>query len=231
MMPGSVVHSWSLAGAAMFMAASASAQSGQIEPPRFQARTSTQESQVSRCYSRFARSTGQMGRVVARVTIEPDGRPSEVSFPPGIEDWQEQTARCVVQVLSYEPATKDGVPIAAEVDMPFVFTMEGSEKISHLKVSSTDEEMELALRDCYPADAIAIAKPTFRVTVSPRGKAVDVELVESSGDVSLDRAGACLLKAIAFQPTTQGKRPISSTAIIPVTVRPPKQAAAGKLQQ
>jgi outer membrane biosynthesis protein TonB len=230
MMTDSAVRSWPLAGAAMFMAASASAQSGHIEPPRIQTRTLTQESQVSRCYSHFARNSGQMGRVVARVTIEPDGRPSEVSFPPGIEDWQERTARCVVQVLSYEPATKDGVPVAAEVAMPFVFTLEGSGKISHLEVASTDEEVERALRDCYPADAISIAEPAFRVTVSRRGKAVDVELVESSGDESLDRAGACLLQAIDFQPTMRGNQPISSTAIIPVTVRPPKQAATGNSQ-
>lgn len=204
----------------------ATAQSAKIEPPRFRERNETIANHISRCYSLLARRTRQMGRVVVRVSVAPDGSATVVSLPPGTEAWQEQTARCVVKSLSFEPGTRDGVPVAAEVAVPIAFNIEGSQDVSYLRVATSPEEMERALRRCYPADALSIATPKFRVDVNPRGRAVDIKLVESSGDASLDEAGACVLESITFQPTKQGDQRVSSTAIIPVTVRPPRQAAA-----
>jgi TonB family protein len=201
-------------------------QTGKIEPPRIQQHSRTVAKQISRCYSLFARRTSQMGRVVVRVNVAPDGSPTIVSLPPGIEAWQEQTARCVVQSLSFDPATRDGEPMAAEVEVPVAFMIEGAEEVTYLSVATSAEEMERALRHCYPVDAISIGTPKFRVAVNSRGRAIDIKLVESSGDSSLDAAGACVLESMTFQPTKQGNQSVSSTATIPVTVRPPKQAAA-----
>jgi hypothetical protein len=219
------MRSWTIPSLAITLVAY-SAQSADLQPPKMAMRSQAQEAQVSACYSRFARNTGQMGRVIVRVTIAPDGSVAEAGFPPGIAAWQEQTARCVLQVVPFTPGTKDGTPVTAQVDMPIVFSLDDSGRVTFLKVKSTDEEMEAALRDCYPADTISIATPKFRVAVSPRGRAMDVKLVESSGDENLDRAGACVLKALNFHPTKQGNEPVSSSAIIPVTVRPPKRAAS-----
>lgn len=230
---------WSALGIAIILLASAVArgesetgtpaepavQPGKVEPPRLQARSQAVADQVSRCYSRFARRTSQMGRVVARVNVAPDGSATVASLPPGIEPWQEQTARCVVQALPFEPGTRDGVPVAAEVEMPIAFMIEGVEEVTYLSVATSQEEIERALRHCYPADAISIGTPKFRVAVNSQGRAVKIALVESSGDASLDEAGACVLESISFQPTKQGDQPVSSSAIIPVTIRPPKQAA------
>jgi TonB family protein len=196
----------------------------EIQPPRMQPRSQSQSLDISHCYSRFARKTGQMGRVVVRVNVAPDGSASVVGFPPGIEPWQEQTARCVVRALSFTPATKGGVPVAAQVDMPLAFTIEGTADVAYLKVAASSEEMESALQACYPPDTLSIATPKFRVSVSSRGRAEDVTLVESSGDKSMDEAGACVLKSIAYEPTKLGKKSVGSSAIIPITVRPPKQA-------
>jgi len=219
------MRSWKIPSLAMFLVA-CSAQSADLQPPKMAPLSQAQEAQVSECYSRFARKTGQMGRVIVRVIIAPDGSVSEAGFPPGVAAWQEQTARCVLEVVPFTPGTRDGTPVTAQVNIPIMFSLEESQGVTFVKVKSTDEEMEAALRDCYPADTISIATPKFRVAVSPRGRAVDVELVESSGDDSLDRAGACVLKALNFDPTKQGSQPVSSSAIIPVTVRPPKRAAS-----
>ena len=165
-----------------------------------------------------------MGRVVVGVSIAADGNPTVVSVPPGTVDWQEETARCAVRTMSFEPGTRDGVPVAAEVDVPINFSIEGTADVTYLRVATSDEELERALRHCYPADEISMATPKFRVDVDSRGRTVDFELVESSGVATLDEAGACMLESISFQPTKQGDRPVSSTAIVPITVRPPKQA-------
>jgi hypothetical protein len=165
-----------------------------------------------------------MGRVVATVALDGDGKVTAISLPPGVEPWQEQTARCVVEALSFTPATRSGVAVASEVQVPLAFTIEGTEEVTYLKLAANAEEMERALQLCYPVDSIAIATPQYRVTVNSKGKVVKVELAESSGDVDLDEAGACVLESIDYEPTKQGKMRVTSTAIIPVALRPPKQA-------
>lgn len=200
------------------------AQPTRIEPPRFRERTDAIANIISKCYSRFARRSDQMGRVVARVNVAPDGSGTVVSVPPGTEAWQEESVRCVVQSLSFEPGTRDGIPVAAEVAVPIAFHIEGTQEVSYLRVATSPEEMERALRHCYPSDSISMATPKFRVDVNTQGRAVKIELVESSGDTSLDEAGVCVLESITFQPTKQNGLAVSSSAIVPVNVRPPRHA-------
>lgn len=195
--------------------------SGELQPPRFGPHS---RSKIAGCYSRYAQKTGRMGRIVATVALDADGKVTAISLPPGIEPWQEQTARCVADVLSFMPATRDGINVASEVQLPLVFTIEGAEKVTYLKVAATAEELERALQACYPTGSLAMATPKYRVTVNSSGKAVKVELAESSGDADLDEAGTCVLKSIGYEPTMQGKRRVQSTAIIPISLRPPKRA-------
>ena len=190
-----------------------------ISPPKIQKGSS---GKVGNCYSLYARRTGRQGLLHVVATIEPDGHVSQIEMPPGIDSWQEETARCVMGVLKFEPGTRDGVPVAAKVQVPLNFALEDSEKISILKVASTKPEIEDAYRKCYPPDAFALAEPKYRVTVNAKGKATKIELVESVGDAALDQAGVCMLESVTFQPTMQGKHPVESTAILPVTLRPPK---------
>lgn len=166
-----------------------------------------------------------MGRFIVTVTLDAEGNVTAVSLPPGIEPWQEQAARCVVRVLTFEPATRDGVAVASQASVPLAFAFEDAAEITYLRMSATADEIEHALQNCYPADSIAMATPQYRVTVNPKGKAIMVKLAESSGDAELDEAGACVLKSIDYEPTKQGKLPVTSTAVIPITLRPPKRAA------
>ena len=94
------------------------------------------------------------------------------------------------------------------------------------EVHERHRPQEAALQACYPAGAISIATPQYRVTVDSRGRAVEVELAESSGDETLDRAGECFLRTIRYAPTKAGNEKITSTAVIPVTLRPPKRSTS-----
>lgn len=172
------------------------------------------------CYARSARRAGAEGRVEVELTVGPDGRVRDYQLPAGIERWQEVTARCVIERLSFEPATRDGVPFAAKLRFPLNFSIEGFDPLTLARLAASDDELDAAVRSCYPGDRQEIASPKYRVTVNVRGWPSQVMLVESSGDKKLDAAGACVLKKVRYEPARRGERPVMSTLLVPVTLRP-----------
>lgn len=190
-----------------------------LVPPRLQP---SSPQAVGRCYSRYARSTGQEGRLFVSITVEADGRVSKIDMPKGIEPWQEETAKCVLGVLKFHPGTVDGVPVAAQATMPLYFSLIGSPKFDSPKLVSTQPEQEDANQRCYPPDSSAIAQPQYRLTITRSGKATRITVVESTGDERLDQAGICLLKLLRFQPAMRGKAAVESTTVLPVILAPPK---------
>lgn len=177
---------------------------------------------LSDCYSLAARRAGAEGEIVIRLVVEPDGRVGQHEFPAGIEPWQKATAECVIPRLRYEPATRDGVPISAKVNFRLNFALQGGEPLTLPKLAATEADLEAATRKCYPAGRQEIATARFKVTVNIRGFPSQVMLVESSGDKKLDAAGACIVKKLHFLPARRGQRPVMSTLLMPMTVRPPK---------
>lgn len=186
--------------------------------PRFK-RDETGE--LSDCYSRTARRAGAEGKVHLELTVGSDGRVGKYELPPGIEPWQKATAECVIPRLRFEPATLDGKPFAARLTFPLTFDLEGNDPLTLAKLNASRDEIESATRRCYPAGNQSSATPHYKVTINVRGFPSQVMLVESSGDKALDKSGACILKKLSFQPAKRGERPVMSTLLVPMTVRPP----------
>jgi TonB family protein len=181
---------------------------------------------INNCYSRSGKRRGGEGRTVVEATIAPDGSVGDVQLAPGILPWQEQTARCVIGQMRFEPGRHDGEPVAARIQFPIVFSLQdvagSTSLVTDPKLRSTHEEIEDAYRACYPADMVSIARPQYSVTIDTKGRVTASKLVESSGDDALDRAGTCMFERIRFDPATRDDRPVSATLTLPMLVRPPK---------
>jgi TonB family protein len=61
----------------------------------------------------------------------------------------------------------------------------------------------------------------YRITVAKTGRVRKAELLEPSGNASLDEAGACILRRLVFFPARRGVRDVESTLNWPILVRPP----------
>ena len=192
-------------------------------PPRI---LPANQAAINNCYSGYGRRLGGEPRTIVGVTVAPDGSVGEVTFEPGTLPWQQQTARCIVSQTKFEPAVRNGVPVAATVQLPIQFSLRDLEGhttfASDPRLRSTPEEIEDAYRACYPPDMASIARPQYDVTIDARGKVTASILVESSGDASMDRAGHCMFERIRFDPATRDDRPVSATLTLPMLVRPPK---------
>lgn len=203
--------------------ASLSTAEPEITPPRMQKGNARE---FDKCYPQRARRAGSEGRTVVAVSIEADGSVSEMEFAPGIEPWQEETARCVISLAKFTPGKRGGVAVPAQVHVPINFYLEtGSAKapvVTNPKLVSTPVEIEDAYRACYPPDSLAIAQPKYRVSFNERGNMTEMDLVESSGDEALDVAGKCVLGKLKFEPTRRNKRAVRSTVTMPILLRPPK---------
>lgn len=193
------------------------------KPPRI---LPSNQAAINNCYSRTGQRRGGEGRTLVEVTIAPDGSAGDVKFAPGIVPWQEQTARCVISQMKFEPGMHDGVPVAAQVKFPIQFSikddMGSTSLVTEPRLRSTHEEIEDAYRACYPPDTVSVARPQYSVTFDSRGSVTASTLVESSGDPSLDRAGLCMFERVKFDPAKRDDKPVGTTLTLPMLVRPPK---------
>ncbi len=180
--------------------------------------------ETNRCYSPRARRTGSEGRTLVVVRIEADGSIGDMVFSPGIEPWQEETARCVLGLAKFTPGKRGGVPVVSEAQVPIHFFLDtgpgDAPTLTTPQLVSTAAEIEDACRACYPPDSLSIAEPQYRVTFSERGKATDIALVGSSGDEALDRAGRCMIENLRFEPTKRDGVRVRSTVTMPILMRP-----------
>lgn len=194
----------------------------EITPPKMLEITSAQRASISNCYAFSARRHGYAGRVMVKARIGTDGRVIAHELKQGVEPWQAQSAECVLGVLRFEPATRNGVPVEAEATIPVNFNLEGSEPATLPTVATPATEFEAITRRCYPPDQAAIQEINYRVTIAASGRARKIELVETSGVASLDQAGRCILESLTYQPARRGETAIESTAVMPVQLRPPR---------
>ena len=172
------------------------------------------------CFPRYPQKTDLEGRVIADVTIAPDGSVTDIALPAGTVTWQEKSARCLIAKFEFEPAIKNGEPVAGNVLVPLNFSWD--ERITDPQPSLTAADLEEALRACYPADLLSVGTALYLVVVSESGKVENVEMKQSTGDPRLDDAGVCLARRMSFTPATRGNRTVSSTAVLPLKLRPPR---------
>ena len=68
----------------------------------------------------------------------------------------------------------------------------------------------------------ATATPKYRAKISRLGKAIRVDVLESSGDKKLDEAGICLLERLKFHPAMRGNEKVVTTSVFQIPLSPPK---------
>lgn len=176
---------------------------------------------TSNCYPEKIIRLGKMGRMVAVLTIGPDGSVTKLTLPAGNEPWHESTARCIVDKIAFSPGTRDGLPVEAEVELPITLKI-GEGELAAPKLRSTGDELEAAYRACYPAELLSIATVGYRFTISPSGRATKAEVVSGSGNPELDAVGTCILGMLEFTPFKQNGRNLRSNVVWELPIRPPR---------
>ena len=178
------------------------------------------------CYSTYRRRNWLESRATAIVEVAPDGSIVAIKLPEDMPALQKKTVRCLLAKFTFSPAVKDGVPAAGTVFVPLNFELAASGAVTYAKVAASPEEMESALRACYPPDSLAMGEALYEVAVSEAGRATKVTVMKSSGDAALDDAGSCLLAKLAYDPMTRGSKPAASAILLPLKLRPPKRSTS-----
>lgn len=194
-----------------------------------------------RCYPKSARHEGLEGRIVVKVTVGADGKLVDHSLPIDAQSWLVDAANCMVRRLEFKPGSNKGEPIEATANIPLYFKIKDTNleiiaetvapTVTGLKRRmpgeddptpvSTEEEILAAYRDCYPPDHGGSAKVMYQIRVEVSGVVRKTEVVQSSGDIRLDEAGACILRKLKFKPATVNGHAVSETLHWPLLVRPP----------
>lgn len=73
------------------------------------------------CYANYAHSGPLTGAVEIVVAVGADGRATSVTTPPGTGDRMAAAAQCVGVRLEYQPALRDGVPVAGRLPLTVEF--------------------------------------------------------------------------------------------------------------
>lgn len=177
------------------------------------------------CYPTAALDRGREGRLTVIVVVQTDGTVSDVEFPPGTEQWQQDAAGCLVSRMKFRPGTVNGEPVVSRATLPIRFMLGNLSRRALLQdtaqLRSSPSQLEDAYRACYPLAGTAEQSPVYRFTIGVDGRARNVKLVESGGDPTLDQAGRCILRRLEFQPLLRGSQAVKSVVSLPLLVRPP----------
>ena len=155
-----------------------------------------------------------------KLTVNPDGTASDLEMPLGSEPWHEETARCVIDRITFTPGSRDGQPVKAEASMPILMRTEG-DSVAVSSLRSSNEEVEAAYRACYPPDTLAMTSAFYTFDIATNGKLKNPKVIKSSGDPRLDDAGKCILSLLEFKPMMRNGEPIKSQAM-GLPIRPPR---------
>ncbi len=182
------------------------------------------------CYPIGSAMRGREGRIAVSFTVLPDGSTSALQFPDGTPTWLKETSACIVRKIRFTAGTQDGVPVEMPATLPINLGIAGSDgepapKLDGPVLRSSEETIEAAYRQCYPADLSREATVNYRVDIGVDGRARAPKVVTSSGDERLDKAGICVLGLLRFKPMQRGSQAVRSTVVMPFLVRPANQGA------
>ncbi len=208
------------AGALLGPIAGWSADKPVIKPPAILAHVD-----FSDCYPIGSTVRYREGTVTVSLSIDADGKITDVEFPPGTPRWLANAAQCAVDRHEFTPGTLDGVPVESQATLPINFRVRGSSgqpapAIVRPALRSDEPELEAAYRDCYPADLTGERVILYRSTVGVDGRARGTKAVPGSGDPRLDKAGACVLGKLRFIPALRGSQAVKVTITWSLLVRP-----------
>jgi outer membrane biosynthesis protein TonB len=171
--------------------------------------------QFARCFTKSAPRTTVDEKVQVVATISPDGKAGNLRFPLDIESWQEETARCVMGLLQFDPATHDGEPVAMDVSVPLILKRPAAPSVipPRLVYVNPDE-----LTDCYARSARragAEGRIQIGLTIEPDGRVSRYELppgIEPWQKVTAE----CVIARLRFEPATRDGVPFTTRIEFPL---------------
>lgn len=164
------------------------------------------------------------GSVDLMALVGKDGKIREYQLPGGVLPWMQDAVKCVVDRLEFFPARLRTEAAESWTVLSLVFGLSDEQHLGAEIIPPSpraDEESIVAVyRKCYPAGATGMAKIAYRITVAKTGRVRKAELLESSGNAALDKAGVCILRNLAFTPARRNGINVESTLNWPILVRP-----------
>lgn len=161
--------------------------------------------------------------MVARVGT--DGKIKEYQLPAGVLPWMAEAVKCVADRLEFYPAVLRTTFAESWVVVPLDFNLTDEQhfdaEVTPPSLRSDDAAILAVYRNCYPAGQTAMITIQYRITIAKTGRVRKAELLESSGNTSLDDAGICILRNLAFIAARRGGHAVESTLNWPILVRPP----------
>lgn len=161
--------------------------------------------------------------MVARVGT--NGKIREYQLPAGVLPWMADAVKCVADRLDFYPAVLRTTLAESWVVLPLDFNLTDEQhfdaEVTPPSLRSDDAGILAAYRKCYPAGQSAMITIQYRITIAKTGRVRKAELLESSGNPSLDDAGICILRNLAFIAARRGGHAVESTLNWPILVRPP----------
>jgi TonB family protein len=165
------------------------------------------------------------GQLDLLVKVGKDGHVIETVLPDGLLAWMEQAGRCVAERLEFFPARLHLVAVESWTTVPVDFNLTRNPhervRLDAPTVRSDESQILTAYRECYPPDRRDELLINYRITITEGGRVRNADVVRTSGDEALDRAGVCILRKLTFFPARRNGKNVVSTVSWPILVRPP----------
>lgn len=179
---------------------------------------------VDYCHAPWTLENLKEGSVNLIGRVGTDGRIKEYQLPAGMLPWMTEATQCVAERLEFYPARLRTTLVESWVMVPLEFNLSYNRhydaEVEPPRPRSDEAAILAAYRKCYPGGQTAMVTIQYRITVAKTGRVRKAELLESSGNASLDEAGACILRSLVFHPARRNLRDVESTLNWPLLVRP-----------
>jgi TonB family protein len=163
-------------------------------------------------------------QVAADVTVSADGVATPGEFVPEVPAALQLRLQDRVRSWSFEPAKRDGKPVAAQSGIVLQLRMhEAGEKVSFVIEDAWMAPRTLTMvAPVYPVDAVRHRRQgdvRLEAIVDPSGVARSVRVATPSEWAQLDRAATRAVEQWRFQPEVVDGTPISTRVLVPISFR------------
>ena len=179
------------------------------QPPRVLGSVSNA---IENCYKLHSRMGVVTGEVTVTVAVDEQGQVAGAMSPPGTDDALAAAGQCVAVLMKFEPATRDGEPVAGQADVTVGFPNPPGLK----------QDLRHAIEYCQPAiDAHRTTHGAFEgeldllVRVGKDGKVAETVLPDGLLPW-MEEAAKCVAGKLAFFPARLKLVALESWVMVPV---------------
>jgi TonB family protein len=179
-------------------------------------------------YPESAKEKGIEGRVVIRVHIDKNGRPtqSQIIASSGNEDCDKVAVKAVT-LVQWKPATLDGNPVDASVGIPVMFKLKGEQASEEAPIFVPYDEPPAPVGGFKALQKVLVypemaqksgveGRVLLKIFVSAKGEVTDTQVIKSLGNNGCDEAAINAVKAVKWIPAKQREKPVGVWVSIPV---------------